>query len=248
MPKNHAAPALDNDKDKNKDKVTDKDKGQDRSSRVERAVFWVGSILAIVTAVMTVWDRAFAPSPAKLTIGFYESGTPSLSIVPSINTASDWTEGIPLQLKVENRGGRSASNVKVYLSYPSTIRLDAQYKKESKRAWNEPNEPMTQLALALENLNPGEPFLVPIRVRLLLPASVQRAMAGRPISDTTSVVYGYTIVADISSETAPSKRTQLTLQLGPCGVLVTRDSSVYWIGHGASGTQVLRVQSDYPCD
>lgn len=232
---------------KKKKAAPESDSGKSPPSRAERVVFWVGSILAIATAAMTVWDRALSPSPAKLTIAFLESGTPNVSIVPSINTASDWTEGIPLQLKVDNRGGRSASNVKVYLSYPATIRLEAQYKKESKPTWNEPNEAMTQLALALENLNPGEPFLVPIRVQLRLPRAAQRSLAHRQTSDTSSVVYGFTIAADISSETVPSKRTPLLIQLGACAVLARRDSAVYWIGHGSSGTQVLRVQPDYPC-
>lgn len=216
-------------------------------SGLARVVWWCGSIAGIIIAGFTIYDRVFAPSPAKLIVEFFESSSSSLSLDAPINTASDTTEAIPFTLKVDNRGGRAAANIKLYLTYPETILVEAQYEKDSKSTWGSPNEPMTQLALALENMNPGESFLIPVTLRFLLPREVQRLMAHPPVTDTTAAIHGYRVYADVSSETVPSTRTTLEVLLGPCDLLMDRTGDVFWLGHGNGGTKLLKVRDDYPC-
>jgi hypothetical protein len=54
---------------------------------------------------------------------------------------------------------------------------DTQYLKDAKQTWNAPNELMPQLSLALENINPGESYLISVKIKFHVPTYIQRAMA-----------------------------------------------------------------------
>lgn len=212
-------------------------------------MLWVGALCGISVSLFTLFEKVTAPSAPRLSITFFESSSGTLNLFPSVNTAVEQTEEIPLQLKIENTGGRAAKNAKLYLSHYLNVTLTAQYKKEEKRTWNSPNDAMKQLSLALEDINPGESFLVPILVRLDFPKDFQRVVR----SPRESVVdkelltpRAYPIYCDLSSDTSPNMRTILRIVLGNLEVLQEESNDVFWIGHGEGGVQVLRVKEDFP--
>jgi hypothetical protein len=159
------------------------------------------------------------------------------------------TEEIPLQLKVENLGGKASQNTKLYLVHSDNLEMIAQYQKEEKPTWNAPNEPMKQLGPAIENINPGETYLIPVKIRFRLPTEIQRKLGQPPTDPNDPLPVGYKIYCDLSSDTAPNTRTVLEVLLGRCEILQQRSEDVFWVGHNAQGkdVQVLKVKEDYPC-
>jgi hypothetical protein len=221
----------------------------DRKSRAERIVLWVGALCGIVVSLFTLYEKVTAPSPPKLSVTFFESSSNTLRLFPSTNTAIDQTEDIPLQLKIENTGGTAAKNTKLYVSHYLNVAMTAYYQKEEKRTWNSPNDAMKQLSLALENINPGESFLVPIRVILDFPKELQRAVRAPRESVVDKELLkprAYPIYCDLSSDTSPNQRTILRIALGNLEVLKGESPDVFWLGHGEGGLQVLRVKDDFP--
>jgi hypothetical protein len=216
-------------------------------SRAERTVFWIGSICGIVTSLITVVDRVLTPGPPKLAVTFFESGTTSLSITPSVDTASETTEEIPLQLKIENTGGQGSENTKLYLTRSEFLELAVANPKDDKPTWTIPNQPLQQLSLAIENLNPGESYQLPIKVKFRIGQEYQRALAqARP--DKAVDPLGFDLIADLSSDSAPNVRTNLQFLLGRCEVLLDRGPDVFWVGHNEErGVALLKVKEDYPC-
>jgi len=220
------------------------------TSRAEKAIFWVGSLCGIVVSVITIHEKILAPSPARLAVAFFESATQTLSLVPPIDTASELTEEIPLQLKVQNLGGRASGNTKLYLAYNHSLEVTAEYQKEQRPTWNAPNEPLRQLSLAIENINPGESYLIPVKIRFRVPKDIQRAMRqprGEIVDQKQLLPRGFQIFSDLSSDTVPNVRTVLEILLGRCDVLQERSADVFWVGHGTEGVSVLKVKEDYPC-
>jgi len=218
-------------------------------SRAERAVLWIGAVCGIVVSAFTLYEKVVAPSPPRLSISFFESASNTLRLFPSTNTESDQTENIPIQMKIQNTGGRSAKNVKLYISHYLNIVVTAQYKKEEKRTWNSPNDAMKQLSLTLEDLNPGESFFVPIGVKLDFPKEFQyaiRAPSEMVLDKRLLNPRAYPIYCDISSDTSPNQQTVLTIVLGRLDALRQESHDVFWLGHGERGVQVLRVTEDFP--
>jgi len=219
------------------------------TSKGEKAVFWVGSLAGIATSLFTIYDRLLEPAPPKLVVSFFESGSTTLRIDPPVDTSATLIEEIPMQIKVENRGGKASSNTKLYLTHRDTMQLTATYLKESKPTWDVPNQPMRQLSLALENLNPGESYLIPIKVRFVLLPEQQRLLR-MPASELekSPLAQAYDLFADASSDTAPNVRTVLTFVLGRCDVLAPQ-GDVFWVGHDEDGgnAHLLKVKEDYPC-
>lgn len=212
-------------------------------------MLWVGALCGIVVSLFTLYEKVTAPSPPKLSVTFFESSSSTLRLFPSTNTAIDQTEDIPLQLKIENTGGTAAKNTKLYVSHYLNVAMTAHYQKEEKRTWNSPNDAMKQLSLALEDINPGESFLVPISARLDFPKELQRAVrAPRASVDDKELLMprAYPIYCDLSSDTSPNQRTILRIILGNLEVLKEESPDVFWLGHGESGVQVLRVKDDFP--
>ncbi|MXV50325.1 hypothetical protein GS399_05020 [Pedobacter sp. HMF7647] len=108
---------------------------------------------------------------------------------------------------------------------------------------------MSQVSLELEDLNPGESFLIPINVVLYFPREVQKRIAhpAKQVSNRSSLdPLGYTLDCDISSETSLSATSKLSILLGDLDVLKNRSQKVFWIGHGDEGVQLLEVKKDYP--
>lgn len=221
----------------------------DGKSRAERIVLWVGALCGIVVSLFTIYEKVTAPSPPKLSVTFFESSSSTLRLFPSTNTALDRTEEIPLQLKIENTGGTAAKNTKLYVSHYINVALTAQYQKEEKRTWNSPNDAMKQLSLSLEDINPGEVFMVQIRVTLDFPKDFQQAVRTPRESVTDKQLLTprvYPVYCDISSDTSPNQRTILQIVLGNLEVLQAESPDVFWLGHGENGVQVLRVKDDFP--
>jgi hypothetical protein len=220
-------------------------------SRVERIFFWIGSTCGILTSFITIYDRVIAPSPPKLKVTFFESGTTDLSIVPPINTSSEFSDQIPVRLKIENVGGKGSANTKLYLTHNESIQIDAEYRKELKQTWTVPNQPQEQVSLTIENLNPGESFIVPTKIRFRIPRESQETMR-RPrdqLQPKDLIPIGFTIGADISSDAVPNVHGTLSLSLGRCAVLIERTQNVFWVGYDQNqkNPQLLRVKEDYPC-
>lgn len=221
----------------------------EKKSKTEKVVFWVGSICGIVISLFTIYEKATAPSDPRLTITFFESASSTLRLFPSTDTAIEQTEDIPLQLKIANTGGRATKNLKLYLSHYVGVTLTTKYKKEEKRTWNSPNDAMKQLSLTLEDLNPGESFLIPISVKLDFPRDFQIAVRApsNDVSDKSLIVpRGYPIYCDISSDTSPNTRTILEIILGSPDMLKRGSQDVFWIGHGPEGVHVLKMKDDFP--
>jgi len=221
----------------------------DAKSRAERIVLWVGALCGIVVSLFTLYEKVTAPSPPELSVTFFESSSRTLRLFPSTNTALDRTEEIPLQLKIENTGGTAAKNTKLYVSHYLNVVLTAHYRKEEKRTWNSPNDAMKQLSLALEDINPGESFLVPISATLDFPKEFQRALTvprESVVDKSLLTPRSYPIYCDLSSDTSPNQRTILQIVLGNLEVLQEESPDVFWMGHGEHGVQVLRVKEDFP--
>jgi hypothetical protein len=210
---------------------------------------WIGSVAAIILSFFAIYDKLIEPKDAKLDISFFESGSKDIYIFPSVNTSIEQTEEIPLQLKLKNNGGKIGKHLKLYISYYSTIQLETKYKKEIKRTWNNPNESMSQVSLDLEDLNPGESFLIPIGVKLYFPKNFQNTIRIKKeqITDTSLLnPMQFSLDCDISSETSNSTSSKLSIVIGNLEILQEQSSKVYWIGHGTEGTQILEVKEDFP--
>jgi hypothetical protein len=216
------------------------------AKRVERAVFWIGSLSGIVISLTTIYEKTIAPSPAKLAVTFFESTSTKLSLVAPSTKESDLTEEVPLQLQVKNLGGKASANTKLYLTHNPSLTMTAQYQKEAKPTWNAPNEPMRQLSLPLENINPGESYLIPVKLRFRIPREFNYAFHTPREETDQSLVFK--IYSDISSDTVPNTREELTVELGRCDKLIERSPAVFWVGHGEGDqVSVLKVKEDYPC-
>ncbi|MET0622426.1 MAG: hypothetical protein ABW250_05550 [Pyrinomonadaceae bacterium] len=205
--------------------------------------------LAILLANISTIQNFLFPNSPKLRVAFFESNADTLNLYPSVNTAVEYTESIPLHLKLENTGGSSAKNVKVYLSYYSGVVITAQYSKEEKRTWNSPNDAMKQVTLDIPDMNPGESFLVPISIQLPFPKDFQRAIRApkESVLDKDLLVpKAYPIYCDVSSDSSPSTRTILHVVLGNLEVFREQNKHVYWLGHGDDGIKVLEVKDDFP--
>lgn len=224
---------------------------EEKKNRVERVAFWIGSILAIVVSVFTVYEKFIALKGPELVITFFESNSHNLYLFPSVETRIETTEEIPLQLKIANTGEKVAKNIKLYISHYPNISLVASYKKEEKRTWNTPNDVMKQVSLNIEDINPGESFFIPITLKLKFPKEFQEAVRAKikDISDEKLLVpRSYTLYCDLSSETSVSVSSELTVVLGNLDVLKERNHDIYWIGHGADGVKILKVADDFPKD
>ena len=224
---------------------------QEKKPVGERIVFWIGSICGIILSFIAIYDKVMAPNDAMLEMSFFESSSKNIFITPSVNTALDKTEEIPLQLKIVNKGGKIAKNIKLYISHFSNIELETKYKKEIKRTWNNPNEAMSQVSLNLEDLNPGESFYIPIVVKLDFPEDFQKTILVRKNKikrDGSFNPRTFTLNCDVSSETSNSVRTDLSITIGNLHLLQEKSPDVYWIGHGGNDVKVLKVKEDYPQD
>jgi hypothetical protein len=215
----------------------------------EKVVFWIGSIAAIILSFNTIYEKISEPKDAKIDISFFESNTKEIYIFPSVDTSKEQSEEIPIQLKLINNGGKIAKHLKLYISYYSTIKLETKYKKEVKRIWDSPNEEMSQVSLELDDLNPGESFLIPIGVTLNFPKEFQRTIRipKERIRDTRFLnPMSYSLNCDISSETSNSTNSKLSILLGNLEILKSRSSRIFWIGHGNDGIKLLEVKEDFP--
>ena len=225
-----------------------KQDGKDKKSIGERAIFWIGSIAGIVLSLIALYEKFIEPSNAKIKINFLESNSKNLYIYPSVNTASAKTEAIPMQVKIENTGGKVAGNIKLYVSYFSSIELETKYKKETKRTLNNPNEPMSQVSLDLESLNPGESFLIPIEVKLDFPIDFQKTLrTPEPLhKDSIPNLLAFTLNCDISCETTNSVRSKLQIFLGRLDFLQKESRNVFFIGHSSDGVELVQVTDGFP--
>jgi hypothetical protein len=228
--------------------IFDEEERMNKLSRVKKAFLGIGAIAAVVVTFITIYDRVLQPSTAKLTLKFFESSSDTLRLDPPIDTRTELTEEIPIRLKIDNTGGRASGNTKLYLAYNSSLEVSTAYKSEENRTWNSPNEPLRQLRLAVENINPGESFLIPLQIRLQIPRDTQRflRMPRDQYGFKEPVPLDFVIYADLSAETVSSNRTTLRIVIGRCDVLQD-EGDVYWVGHGKDGVEVLKVQADYPC-
>lgn len=234
-----------------KAKVTQKkpDPSPRKMSRLKKMGAAVAGGAAFIVAAITIFDRVTKQSPPNLAVTFFESGSDRLSLVPPIDTGAKMSEEIPLALKIENRGSTASANTKLYLSHGPSLQLAAEYQKESKNMWIVPNEPMEQLTVKLESINPGESYLVPIKVRFHMSAEFQDAIS-RPPSRTKGadpVPLGFSIYSEVSSESVKPNKAELLLLLGRCDILLERSPTVFWVGHSDEGVKVLQVKDDYPC-
>lgn len=216
-------------------------------SKFERTIFWIGSLSGIVISLFTIWEKVTQPSPPELVVDFFESASREIAIHPPINTALDKSRPIPLQLRVINRGGKVAKNVKLYLSHSTSTILIAQYKKEEKRTWNSPNESMKQVSLSLDDMNPGETFLIPIIVELHFPRDVQSAIAHPNLTSDKRLLVpqAHLLYADVSSDSSPNQRSALSIVLGSIPALQQQFKEIYWVGYGEGGPKVLKAKDDY---
>src|SRR5437016_1104830 len=88
-----------------------------KTSRAREILFWIGGIAAAAVSLIAIYDKVVATAPARLSVVFFESKSPDLRLVPPINTASELTEELPFQLKIDNVGGKASGNTKLYLTY-----------------------------------------------------------------------------------------------------------------------------------
>jgi hypothetical protein len=215
----------------------------------ERVILWIGAICGILVSSYTLFEKLTAPTEPRLVVTFFESSSDILNLSPSTDTSIEQTEEIPLQLKIENTGGRVAKNAKLYLSHYPDVVLTSHYKKEEKYTWNTPNEAMKQLSLMLEDINPGESFLIPISLRIDFPKDFQQAVSSpreRVKNKDLLVPREHHIYCDLSSDTSPNKRITLKIVLGNLEVLRERTQDVFWLGHGEGGVRVLKAKEDFP--
>jgi hypothetical protein len=213
-------------------------------------LFWIGGIAAAIASLIGIYEKFVATAPARLTIVFSESGSPRLNLVPPVNTASELTEELPFQLKIDNVGGKASGNTKLYLAYNDSLEITTDYSHERKTILHKSNEILHQLALKVENINPGESYLIPLKIKLRIDRAFQK-MTSRPASAITkeqaSKRMAFLIFADLSSDTVANTRRELKIVVGRCDVLQDDGSDVFWIGHGDKGVLLLQVREDYPC-
>jgi hypothetical protein len=206
----------------------------------------IGATALLLGNVSTIRNSLFPDNP-KLRVVIFESGADVLYLFPSVDTSVEQTESIPLQLRIENTGGRVAKNVKGYLSYYVSVVVTSTYAKEEKRTWSVPNEAMRQLTLSLPDINPGESLLVPISVRLQFPRDFQRTLYSPRealVDGKLPEPMGYQLNCDISSDASPSTRTSLQIILGRLDILRERTDHVFYMGHGKDGVRVLEAKED----
>lgn len=231
----------------NKNADTNKKKFTVRKISVERIVFWIGSIAGIIISLFTIYDRLLEPKDAKLDINFFESASKDIYIISPAGNVMKYKDAFPMQLKLANIGGKIAKHVKLYISY-SAIQLETKYGKEIKRTWKNPNDAMTQISLILDDLNPGESILIPIRVKLDFPTDNQRAIYEPNVNmlDTNSIhLQTFSLDCDISSETSISTNSELFITIGRLDKLQEKSSKIFWIGYGKKDTILLEANDDY---
>jgi hypothetical protein len=230
--------------DRKKNRIT-------KTSRPKELLFWIGGIAAAIASLIAIYEKVAATGPARLTVVFSESESPRLNLVPPVNTASELTEELPFQLKIDNVGGKASGNTKLYLAYNNDLlEITTDYSHERKTILRKSNEILHQLALKVENINPGESYLIPLKIRLRIDPAFQE-MTVRPANAITkqeaSKRMAFRIFADLSSDTIANTRSELEIVVGRCDVLQEDGSDVFWVGHGDKGILLLKVRSDYPC-
>src|SRR4030095_3205458 len=108
---------------------------------------------------------------------------------------------------------------------------------------------MKQLSLTLEDINPGESFLIPIIVKLDFPRDFQQTLrVPKEVVRDKKLLSprAYPIYCDVSADAFPSTRNVLEIVLGRIDVFKERNEDVFWIGHGPEGVRVLKMKEDYP--
>lgn len=96
----------------------------DKKSSMERGLFWVGSVCAIVLTILQISELVGNPSPAAIRAAFSLTNSANLAIAPGADARDEeWTPWFPLGFKVKNSGGKSAKKVKLNITIPTNIRL-----------------------------------------------------------------------------------------------------------------------------
>lgn len=98
----------------------------------EKKLFWVGSILAIIISAFTVWDKLLVTEPARLIAEFTVTKEKEINIAPEADSIeADWTNPIPLPVRVKNSGGKTAKHTIMRIFHDRNFQIHSNTKNAS---------------------------------------------------------------------------------------------------------------------
>lgn len=138
------------------------EKNDKNVSEGERIFFWIGTILAILTSLITVYDRLIKPSPPDLIIKWSLSNSDKFNIVPEIaEQDSTITKPFPFGVRIFNNGDETAQNVQLRIIHPPNMTLGylGDLKVETSCIFSDPSE-MLMETIQLQNIHSKNEYLL----------------------------------------------------------------------------------------
>ncbi len=126
-------------------------------TRTERFSLWVGAICGIVGLGFTLWDRATAPTPPKLSAAFALTDSTNLAVAPTAKSPTEaWTDPFPLGLTIQNSGHKTAEDVILRITHPSNFQIHASGIRSRQQLLTGPNGNSVLTTIPIGNIHPEE--------------------------------------------------------------------------------------------